>query len=48
MSNAETDSSVRLSWIVIFLLLALGLGAATVLAVGGDLIASGLVLPQLG
>ena len=40
----DVDSSIPLSWIVIFLLLALGLGAAGVLAVGGDLIA-GTVLP---
>ena len=39
MSASEPDeSSVRLSWIVIFLLLSLGLGAAAVLAVGGDIL----------
>ena len=43
MSQSE-ESSVRLSWIAIFLLLALGLGAATVLGVGGSLIA-GLLAP---
>lgn len=48
MSDAETDTSVRLSWIIIFLLLSLGLGAAAVLAVGGELIASTLALPVLG
>lgn len=37
MANAE-QTSVKLSWIAIFLLLALGLGAAAVLAVGGDVI----------
>ncbi|MFQ3318669.1 MAG: hypothetical protein ACI8UR_001580 [Natronomonas sp.] len=37
MSQRE-DSSVPLSWIAIFLLLALGLGAAAVLAVGGDIL----------
>ncbi|WP_255195036.1 hypothetical protein [Halorarius litoreus] len=47
MSDAETDPSVRLSWIVIFLLLTLGLGAAAVLAVGGQLIAGSLLLPAL-
>lgn len=37
MSRSE-ESSVRLSWIAIFLLLALGLGAAAVLAVGGSIL----------
>ena len=37
------DSSIPLSWIVIFLLLTLGLGAAAVLFVGGDLIATALL-----
>lgn len=37
MSDSE-ESSVRLSWIAIFLLLALGLGAAAVLAVGGSIL----------
>jgi hypothetical protein len=37
MSESE-ESSVRLSWIAIFLLLALGLGAAAVLAVGGSIL----------
>ncbi|WP_255453895.1 MULTISPECIES: hypothetical protein [Natronomonas] len=37
MSQSE-ESSVRLSWIAIFLLLALGLGAAAVLAVGGSIL----------
>ncbi|WP_435196499.1 hypothetical protein [Natronomonas sp. EA1] len=41
---AESDSSVKLSWIVIFLLLTLGLGAAAVLFVGGSLI-SGFIPP---
>jgi hypothetical protein len=40
----DVDSSIPISWIVIFLLLVLGLGAATILAVGGNLIA-GAVLP---
>lgn len=38
------DSSIPLSWMIIFLLLALGLGAAAVLFVGGDLIA-GMLTP---
>jgi predicted secreted protein len=38
------ENSIPLWWIVLFLLLALGLGAAVVLAVGGSLIA-GLALP---
>ena len=37
MSESE-ESSVRLSWIAIFLLLALGLGAAAVFAVGGSIL----------
>ena len=40
----DVDSSIPLSWIVIFLLLVLGVGAGAVLAVGGDLVA-GAVLP---
>lgn len=48
MSDADVDSSVRLSWIVIFLLLTLGIGAATVLAVGGSLVAGAIVPPVLG
>jgi len=40
MTDADdTDSSIPLSWIVIFLLLTLGLGAAAVQFVGGSLIA---------
>ena len=38
MAAPEPDGSVKLSWIVIFLLLSLGLGAAAVLAVGGDIL----------
>jgi NAD/NADP transhydrogenase beta subunit len=38
MAASEPDGSVKLSWIVIFLLLSLGLGAAAVLAVGGDIL----------
>ncbi|WP_255150759.1 hypothetical protein [Halorarius halobius] len=50
MSNAETDSSVPLSWIVVFLLLVLGLGAAVIVAVGGGLVAggAGVLTPLLG
>ncbi|WP_281362334.1 hypothetical protein [Natronomonas salina] len=40
MSDQESSSNVPLSWIAIFLLLALGLGAAAILAVGGDLTAA--------
>ena len=40
---AESDS-VPFWWLVLFLLLALGLGAATVLGVGGSLIA-GVLAP---
>ena len=39
----DVDSSIPLSWIVMFLLLALGLGAAAVLFAGGDLIATALL-----
>ena len=38
MAASEPDGSVKLSWIVIFLLLSLGLGAAAVLAVGGNIL----------
>jgi predicted secreted protein len=38
------ENSIPIWWIVLFLLLALGLGAAVVLAVGGSLIA-GVALP---
>ncbi|WP_199710243.1 hypothetical protein [Halosegnis longus] len=42
----NVDTSIPLSWIVIFLLLALGLGAAAVQFAGGTLINSGgFVLP---
>jgi hypothetical protein len=43
MSQAEPDSNVPLSWIVMFLLLTLGLAAAAVLFVGGDLMGGGFV-----
>jgi hypothetical protein len=45
MSEAEPDPTVPLSWIVMFLLLTLGLAAAAVLFVGGDLLAGGHLLP---
>ena len=38
MAASEPDGAVKLSWIVIFLLLSLSLGAAAVLAVGGDIL----------
>lgn len=40
----EDSDSIPAWWVVLFLLLALGLGAATVLGVGGSLIA-GVVAP---
>ncbi|MFB6193803.1 MAG: hypothetical protein ABEI75_01950 [Halobaculum sp.] len=43
---AETDS-VPLWWLLVFLLVALGVGAAAVLAVGGSLVSS-LLLPAVG
>jgi hypothetical protein len=45
---AETDAP-SFWWIVAFLLLALGLGAAAIFAVGGTLIASsgGVVVPPV-
>lgn len=42
-SDPESDAVPR-SWIVAFLLLALGLGAAAVLAVGGDLVPGAALL----
>lgn len=45
MTDAETDPSIPRAWIAIFLLLALGLGAAGVLFVGGDLIGAGTLVP---
>lgn len=47
MADAEPDPSIPLSWIVIFLLLALGLAAAGVLFVGGDLTGAGAVVPPV-
>jgi hypothetical protein len=43
MAEADSDGSIPLSWIVIFLLLALGLAAAGVLFVGGDLVGAGVL-----
>lgn len=43
MSQAEPDSTLPASWILMFLLLTLGLGAAAILFVGGDLLAGGFV-----
>jgi hypothetical protein len=40
MSDQQSSSNVPLSWIVLFMLLALGLGASAILAVGGDLLAT--------
>jgi hypothetical protein len=37
-ASGPDESSVRLSWILIFLLLSLGLGGAAVLAAGGDIL----------
>jgi hypothetical protein len=45
MTDPEPDPSIPLSWIVIFLLLALGLAAAGVLFVGGDLTGAGVLSP---
>ena len=42
---ADSDT-VPFWWLVLFILLALGLGAATVLGVGGSLVA-GLLAPTL-
>jgi hypothetical protein len=43
-ANAESDA-VPFWWVVVFIVLALGAGAATVLAVGGSLVANAAVLP---
>jgi predicted secreted protein len=44
MSDSESDA-VPLWWVVLFIVLALGAGAATVLAVGGSLVANAVALP---
>lgn len=41
MAQADADSRVPLSWIVVFLLVAFGLGVAAVFFVGGQLVAPG-------
>lgn len=41
---SEQDAGVPVWWLVVFLLLVLGAGAATVLAVGGSLV-GGVALP---
>ncbi|MFB6166044.1 MAG: hypothetical protein ABEJ31_12860 [Haloarculaceae archaeon] len=45
-TEESTDESIPLSWILIFLLLALGLGAAAVQAVGGSIMGD-VVVPAL-
>jgi len=45
MADAEPDPSIPRSWIVLFLLLALGLGAAAVVFVGGSLTGTGVLVP---
>ena len=45
------DNSIPLSWILLFLVLVLGVGAAAVIFVGGSLIAESggvIALPLLG
>jgi hypothetical protein len=44
---AKNDSRVPFWWLVLFLLLALGAGVATVFAVGGSLIAGAVVPPLI-
>jgi hypothetical protein len=47
MADADTESDgIPLWWVVLFIVLALGAGAATVIAVGGSLVAS-VALPPL-
>jgi hypothetical protein len=45
MSQAEPDSTLPTTWIVMFLLLVLGLGASAILFVGGDLVVGSIVAP---
>ena len=47
MADAEPDPSIPLSWIAVFLLLALGLAAAGVLFVGGALTGAGVLVPPV-
>ena len=44
------DNSIPLSWILLFLVLVLGVGAGAVIFVGGDIMAGGgaIALPLLG
>ncbi|MFC6952209.1 hypothetical protein [Halorubellus litoreus] len=44
------DNSIPLSWILLFLVLVLGVGAGAVIFVGGSIMASGgvIALPLLG
>ncbi|MGQ4556747.1 hypothetical protein [Halobellus sp. GM3] len=44
---ADDNSRVPFWWLVLFLLLALGAGAATVIAVGGSLMPGMIALPLL-
>jgi hypothetical protein len=44
MADSSSDSGVPLWWVVLFVVLALGAGAATVLAVGGSLVATTALL----
>jgi hypothetical protein len=44
MSKAASENTeVRLSWILLFLLMALGMGAAAIFFSGGTLLAGGVV-----
>jgi hypothetical protein len=47
---ADSSTGVPFWWIVLFLVLALGAGALTVISVGGSLIAApgGVVMPAVG
>ncbi|MES3518243.1 MAG: hypothetical protein PPP58_11315 [Natronomonas sp.] len=45
--SASNGSSVRLSWIVIFLLLTLGLAAAAILFVGGGDLLTPSIVPAI-
>jgi hypothetical protein len=47
---ADTSTNVPFWWVLLFVVLALGAGAAIVLAVGGSLISggAGVLLPLLG
>lgn len=46
---ADTSTNVPFWWVLLFVVLALGAGAAIVVALGGSLISSpGVLLPVLG